>query len=233
MPRPCPLLDEGARARNEQACEAVQLRLAETRAALKRERERVRRQEHKARAAWQLSRFVANVALILFALSQCSCDCPVAFLAQHGAKQGWPVKSDEDLASLVHDLFLAMEVSAYIELTDASNSSEPSAMKVAVRFRACYAAYAWVKGLNKGKGVAPPSSLVGAKIEEMQSMYPSPFAYANLTLPWRSNYRVVVHRWRRSFNSRYGSIRRRDVLSEEEMQTKALALLSLHRLVLY
>ena len=117
---------------------------------------------------------------------------------------------------------------AYVELTDASNSSEPQAMKVAVRSRSCYGAYVWAKGLNKGKGIALPSSLVGAKIEELQSMHPSPFAYVNLNLSWQSDYRVVVHRWRRSFDIRYGSIRKRDALSEQEMQAKALALRSFH-----
>ena len=224
MPRSCPLLDEGARARCQEVYEAVSIRLVETRAALKRERAIVRKAQQKAMAAWRLSLFMANVVLILFALSQNTCECAVAFLKQHGEKKGWPSRLDEDLVTIVNDTFLAIDLDAFVGLTDAGSSSNQQAMKVAVRFRSLYATQCWVKGLNQGKGIAPPSSLVSGKIEELQRQYPAFFAYRNLNLPFQSNYRVMVHRWRRSFGNRYGSIRRRDALSEEEMQAKASAL---------
>ena len=224
MPRPSPVLDEGARASLQEDRTAVTSLLLNSRAALKRERERVRYHEQKSMAVWRLSVFLSNVVMILFALSQNTCECPVAFLKQHGEKKQWPAKLDEELATIVQDAFLAMDLDVYIGLIDSANSSDHYAMKVAVRFRSWYGAHCWVKGLNQGKGIAPPSSLVSAKVEEMQSQYPALFAYRNLNVPYQSNYRVMVHRWRRTFSNRYGSIRRRDRLSKEEMQAKVLAL---------
>ena len=221
MPRQCPLLAEGALAFSEEACSKVERSLQGVRAALKREQDRERREQKKIRGAWKLTEFFTKVVLILFALSSGSCECPVAFLKQHGVSRHWPAQKDEELTSLVYNTFLEVEVDAYVDLTDASNSSCPQAMKVAVRFRSLYAAQCWVKGLNKGKGIAPPSALVAAKIEEAQRKYPANFAYVNLELLCASNYRVLVHRWRRTFQNRYGSIRRRDALTTEEMQSRA------------
>ena len=221
MPRLCPLLDERARAASEDQYEAVQRALAQNRAELKRQRDRARQERKKELTIWKLSHFVSNVVLILFGLSQCTCDCPVAFLQQHVRRKGWPAKEDEELAEVIQNTFLDIDVDVYVRLTDPFNSSDKQAMKAAVRFRSMFAAHAWVKGLNQGKGIAPPSALVGTKLEELQARYPAQFSHRNLNVPWQSNYRVVVHRWRRLFGNRYGRIRRRDNMSAEEMQRKA------------
>ena len=113
----------------------------------------------------------------------------------------------------------------YVRLTDPFNSSDKQAMKAAVRFRSMFAAHAWVKGLNQSKGIASPSALVGTKLEELQARYPAQFSHRNLNASWQSNYRVVLHRWRRVFGNRYGRTRRRDNMSAEEMQRKAVALI--------
>ena len=226
MPRTCPLLDVRAKCACEERYEAVQQALAENRAELKRQQTAARQETKKAMAVWKLSTFVLNVVLILFSLSQSTCPCPVAFLCQHGQAKGWPAKEEEDLVIIVQQAFMQIDLDAYVNLTDSDNSSNPTAMQVAIRFRSSYSTQGWVKGLNQGKGIAPPSALVGAKLAEFQSQYPMHFGYRNMSLPWQSNYRVVVHRWRRSFGNRYGRIRRRDVISSREMQDKVGPLLA-------
>ena len=225
MPRTCPLLEEKARRACEDRCEEVQRALAKNRTDAKEKKAAARQEARKAMAVWKLSRFVMDVVLILFSLSECTCPCPVEFLGQHGHKKVWPLKADTELVSIVQEAFLQIEVDAYVSLTNMDNSSNPTAMQVALRFRSMYTMHGWVKNLNQGKGIAPPSALVGAKLEELQSKYPAHFRYRNLTVPWQSNYRVAVHRWRRCFGNRYGRIRRRDAMTAETMQTKVWLLI--------
>ena len=182
-------------------------------------------QQRKLRSVWKLSQFCINVVLILFHLGNATVIYNVPYLRSLETKKRWPTKTDEELAELAYNYFLAVDVEAYVTLTDIATSSDNAAMQHALRFKCEFDALQWCQGLNQGKGIAPPSIMILERFQDAQRLHAGHVLYANMHTPWSSNGRVIVHRWRSKHGGRYGQIRARKFLTEEEMRGKAFALI--------
>ena len=94
----------------------------------------------------------ARVALIVYCLSSYAAAPAVEFLAAAAGKRKWPVKTEEEVAAMVEDIFLK---------ADLHNPKDLAAAREGVRFSEQWRLAEWVRRLNFGGGVAPSSGLKG------------------------------------------------------------------------
>ena len=100
----------------------------------------IRRAKAKAKAAvaanaraWVLTGGVLSTVLVAYVLADGVVDPAVVFLKQKGRQFGWPEKTDDELAVLVDDVFLAADTEAMVALADYTTSPDKSATETAIR----------------------------------------------------------------------------------------------------
>ena len=200
---------------------AVHTALQATKRQLKRERQRVKDQRKKDAKKWRLTGRLARVVLIVFMLAGQQVDPAVHFLAGIGRQRKWPPKEDEELKTMVEDLFLAVDVDVLAGLCDLANPADPAAAKAAVRISEEWRLMQWVKRLNEEQGVAPSTGMLLDRLEARRWDLPEA-----VRPPWRGDAgeawaRVSACRLRRRWGARHGKLRARPDMSLDEMRAKA------------
>ena len=200
---------------------AVRAALRVTKLQLKAERQRVKDQRKKDAKMWLLTGWVAHVVLIVFMLSGQQVDPAVRFLGEIGRRRNWRQKEDEELRTMVEDLFLAVDLGVLSGLCDLANPTDPEAAKAAVRISEEWRLMQWVKRLNEEQGVAPSTGMLLDRLEARRGDLPEA-----VRPPWRGNAgeawaRAFAFRLRRRWGARYGKLRARPDMSLEEMRSKA------------
>ena len=200
---------------------AVRAALRTTTQQLKQERQRDKAERKKRAKMWLLTGWVAHVVLIVFMLSGQHVDPAVKFLVDFGRRRKWEPKEDDELKTMVEDLFLAVDLDVLTELCDLANPSDPAAAKEAVRISEEWRLAQWVKRLNEQQGVAPSTDMVLGNLEAHRAELPEA-----IRPPWRgvaaeARARAWAYRWRRRWGARHGKLPVRPVMAPEEMWAKA------------
>ena len=191
--------------------------------AAKKLRGRIASQAATASRSWALTELMTRVVVIAFMLTDGVADPGVVYLLQHMRIQHWkPEKSEDEVASIVRDSFIATDIDEIAALCDEGSPLDPAAYAEAVRFVEEWRVVDWTVAQNK-KGIALPSSMLLDQKERRRGALP---AHARPP-PWGSSMsassRKRVSRLRERWHGRIATIRPRDVMTAEEMHQKALS----------
>ena len=201
-------------------------------AGLKRLRQEVRREQNQISSIWYFNPYVVAVLLLLYYLGNYSSVFSVAYVQCLAKKKKWPERSDEEILDVVQRLFLSVDATTFAELTSDEASEVYTyrrAQQAARKFKAEYEAVIWTKDANARKGLAPGSDVILFRLVRASEQEP-----ADLTSPLchfldaTSSGRVYMHRWRKQYGGRYGSVRPIANLSSEQVSTKVPPLDSPH-----
>ena len=195
---------------------------------VKRQRLYVREERKKEKKQWLFPPFAMNVLLILYYLANYHSVVAVSYAQKLARKTKWDVLDDEQVAHIVEEMFLAVDLDHFVMLIDVSNDTPhhiEAAMRIAVKFKAEFDAAQWTKRNNTAKGIAPPSSVILAKIIENRIASPlhidPPPEYLHND---SSTGRTYMWRWRKQWGGRYGGIRALNDISAEASKEKVSAL---------
>ena len=191
--------------------------LAATQRELRLERQR---QKDQRRRTWALTGYLKDAVVILYDLAGGTVAPAQLFLAKAARERQWPAKSDVDLAALIEDAYLAMDVDRLAGLVDLEGPTSPSVLKTCVRFYEEWRLAAWVRQLNQVQGVAPSTGLVLQRYEGTRAGWPEAVRPGSVGQASSVNARVWALRWRRRFGARHGRVRAREHVPVEEMRAK-------------
>ena len=205
---------------------ALDAQLAVARTALTKQRKAGRKAGRATERRWALTERVRNTVLIIYVLATYTAEPAGVFLTRCAAERHWPRKSDEELAAMVEDLFLTVDVHDLAALTDTERPSDAAAMFEALTYVEQWRLASWGRDLN-AKGVAPSTDAVLCRLEANLVALPDdirPIATGSVA---ESRARKWAHRWRLRWGAQHGQIRARDTISVEEMRSKASMLMSM------
>lgn len=207
----------------EQQRAELKASLAETDRRLKTAHGAQQRAEQARVRAWEPPPHVRRTALIVYVLADYATEPAAQFLSRQGRMRGWPDKTAEGLAALVENLFEQAHVddaSGLVALTDAENSSDPSAFEAAAPYLEEWRLFAWSRRLNVEKGVAPSTSslLQQAVANRLVRGHASPQALGTVA---ESRARMWATRFRRRWGGRFGVIPECEGVSTAELLSKA------------
>jgi hypothetical protein len=187
---------------------------------LKAARRHEKNEERKASKAWQLTTFITHVLLILFVRADEVAAPASVLLAQTAKKKQWPAKSDEELTTIIVDLYLQSDPADVAGLVDENNPSDPEAMRDAVRWSEEWGLVCQVEALNYKKGLAPPTELVLRMLEQRRAALPEWCRPTHKGDASESRARSWARRWRQRWGGKHGKVRIREDISLEEMRNK-------------
>jgi hypothetical protein len=209
-----------ARALHELQRRAVDLRASV--AAARRELRRGVAAERVSARAWQLGPSLTNEAVLTYALAGCSAEPAVRFLVATGRQRHWPERAEDDLRTLVEDLYLQIDLEDLVSLMDTESPLDAAAMRAAQRRVLEWRLFTWTQGLNYDKGVAPCTAALLDRLEECRSSLPGvarPISRGGVT---ESRARRWATRWRRFWGGRHGRLRLREPITAATMRSKAV-----------
>lgn len=175
--------------------------------------------ERRASKVWQLSAFVVHVVVILYYRDNCVHTPAAKLLAKTAHRKKWPPKSDEELKTIIEDIY--DEHGSDARLVDEHDPSDPAAMKEAVRWSEEWRVVCRIEDLNYKKGVAPPTASVLRLYEEGRASIPEGVRPEHKGEVSESRARKWAMRLRRRWGGRHGKLRVREHMAVEEMRGKA------------
>ena len=165
---------------------------------------------------------VEHAAIIMYVLAGYRADVAVTYLDAQGRQRHWPALLSRDLALMVENMFLQMEVEEIAGLTDPSRPDDPIAFALAAKRVEEWAAVEWARGMNVLKGVAPSSASMVAQAEwrdcpSAKDPHGTPRASAT-----SSRDRNWAARLRRRWGGRYAKLPVAGHLEASELREKAM-----------
>ena len=200
---------------------AAQGAVAAARAKVKAAAQRVKDQAKKDRKTWVLTERQKHVALIAYAQAGCEVAPAMEFLAKAAAKHKWPKKTAEQLRDVVEGLFDGASVEELRELCDLENPKDLAAARQAVRLTEEWRLYRWVRGLNYGRGVAPPTETVLQRFEDQRLRLPEGVRPAYRGVAAMPSARMWAKRFRGRFAGKHGRIKCKSNMEPQEIRDKA------------
>ena len=202
---------------------ALQGQIAGARQQVKVARQKAKDDAKKSKKVWVLTESLRRVALIVFCLSNYATAPAVEFLVAAAAKRKWPVKTEEEVAAMVEDIFLKADMQELEELCDLHSPKDIAAARAGVRFSEQWRLAEWVRRLNFGSGVAPSTETVLQRLEAERLRLPDsvrPASRGSAAEPWA---RMWVLRWRRRWGAKHGKVRLKSDVEVQECREKARA----------
>ena len=202
---------------------ALREQVAGARQRVKAAKQKTKDDAKKSKKVWVLTESLRRVALIAFCLSNYATAPAVEFLAGAAAKRKWPVKTEEELAAMVEEIFLKADLQEVEELCDLRNPKDLAAAREGVRFSEQWRLADWVQRLNFGSGVAPSTETVLQRLEAERLRLPElvrPASRGSAAEPWA---RMWALRWRRRWGAKHGKVRLKSDVGVEECREKAIA----------
>ena len=181
--------------------------------------EQQRRKDHR-RRTWALTGYLKDAVAILYDLAGGTAAPAQLFLSAAARQRQWPVKSDEDLKTLVEDVYLAVDMDRLVGLVDLEAPTNPSALRACVRFYEEWRLAEWVRQLKVVQGVAPSTGSVLERYEESRGRWPGTVRPRSVGLASSVKARVWALRWRRRSGARHGRVRAREHIPLDEMRDK-------------
>ena len=173
-----------------------------------------------AERVWKLVGAVLKTVLIIHKLAGGAVDPSVVFLTRKGRERGWPDRTDEELANLVHAAYAAADMGEVAALADMDNSTDAPALSMAVDYVEQWRVAVWARAQNR-LGIAPGGSDVLRHADQRRSRLPVPARPS----PWGSNEsaasRKRLSRWRGRWGGRVGKLRVREEVPLADMREKA------------
>ena len=146
--------------------------LATTRGDSKRATLQLRDDKKPATMAWSVVGFLLHAALNTYSLAGYVFEPSVVFLKNSGRQWHWPEKSDEELALMIEDAPLHVDLDDFARLTDHDDPSVPDAMKKGVSIVEQRGIVVWTRGLNNDQGVSPSTISVLQRLEQKRRRPP-------------------------------------------------------------
>ena len=202
---------------------------AATKKAIKVLRQQDRDEKKKKTKLWQLGAWLTHVVIILVFRASLRhvviTDPAVKLLCVTAKKRRWPAKPEEEIALMVHNLFIyGVGEEEMFALCDDHHPSDPSAFKAAVRWSLEWELFLWANKLNDEKGLAPSTGQVLLRAELLRRQLPELHRPAAKGVAAQSSARMWAFRWRKRWGGRHANIRFRDDIPVEEMRAKASTL---------
>lgn len=197
-------------------------------AALQANRRALRSARQQARCAatsrsntWHLTTSLQNTTLIIYVMAENDVEPAVQFLQTTARTRRWPDKPSHEVGAVVQDLFLTIDISKLVDLTDPNDPSDPAALREAAGYVQEWRVCKWVRDLNKQQGVAPSTEAVLQRLEEERRRLPEAARPLSRGTSADAGARMWACRFRRRWGGRYGAIRIRDEIPLQELRDKA------------
>ena len=195
--------------------------LADIRGEVKAERQRQKDMQRRQANAWKLTAVLEHTVLIIYGLTGYAAEPAVNFLAACGRRRHWPEKSEEELETIVVDLFLKVDAVELAGLTDTEGPADPAAMVAALPVVEQWRLVAWTAGANTTKGVAPSTDALLHRLEVERLKLPEAVRPEPRGTVADSRAREWARRWRRRWGGRHGKLKICEAISVPDMQAKA------------
>ena len=195
--------------------------LAQVRREERRAKQRDKDAQKSQRTAWKMSTNLLHTVLIIYALAGYTAEPAVKYLVNSGRKRHWPEKSEEEVAAMVEDCFLQVDVDDLACLTDKADPSDATAMKAALKYVEEWRLVVWARGLNSEQGVAPSTDSVLRRLENNRLSLPEAVRPDAVGTSAQSKARVWAQKWRLRWGARHRKIRLREDIPLPEMRSKA------------
>ena len=186
-------------------------------------RKDLQRAERAQASQWVLSGHALRVALIAYGLAEYREEASIKYLAAFGRQRGWPQKTEEQLARMVEDAFLAVQADDFAAMTDDREPSDHAAMVEAIVYVQQFRAAEWARRQTLTAGVAPSTASLLRYVERDRCRW-----HAAVRPPPRGaieekRARAWVRRFRVRWGGYYGRIRIREPATVEASFEKAAA----------
>lgn len=171
--------------------------------------------------AWSLTGLLKHAVLIVYILTGYKSEPVVTFLTNNGRKRHWPERTDEELLSLVNDLFLEVGLEELAALSDMTAPSDIESMRVAVAYVEQWGVVVWTRQQNANNGVTPCTEFVLQRFEEGRGRVPENVRPRAIGVASDARARVRIGAWRRRWGGRVGRLRIREDVQPPELRRKA------------
>ena len=191
----------------------------------RREARVVRQQEARVARAlarhWELSAHARRVVLIAYGLAPYDAEASVKYLAALGREKSWSPKSDEALARVVEDLFLAADEHEFAALVDLSAPADLPAIQEAVVLVEEWRVAVWARRRFLASGATVPTGSVLRRLEANRLLLPEEVRPPHRGTVDEQRARKWVRRWRDRWGGFYGKAPIREPLNTAEAFAKA------------
>ena len=188
---------------------------------LKQARQKAKDKRRSQSKVWQLGATVLHTVLVIYALAGYVTEPAVKFLQQGGRQRRWPSKTEEELAEMVEEYFLKVDLAEFALLTDTQNPSDLPAMRAALVCVEEWRLTTWAAQSNADCGVAPSTASVLQRWEDRRAGIAEEVRPRYLGTSADARARVWAWAWRRRWGGKHGRIRVQEPISLEELRTKA------------
>lgn len=155
--------------------------------------------------AWHVSQRQQHVVLIVFIESGFSYEPATLYLARIGKRRGWPSVTSAQLERLVHDWFMATDLTNLTKLSDAAHPADPPALHDAQCWLEEWRITTWARHQNVERGVAPSTSSVLQRVSHDRAAAGREDSFQR-GITSDPAARMWASRFRRRWGGRYGRL---------------------------
>ena len=193
--------------------------LAQTNRELKAAQRQQKSRGEAAARAWKLPTLLAHALLIIYQLADSA--AAVKYLVNYSRKRHWPQKPEDEVKSMVEDVFLEADVGFLASLADMENPADAEAMRLALPYIEQRRLVVWATGLNEQHGLAPSTEAVLQRLEQSRARIPERARPPYQGIVADNRGRKWAQQFRRRWGARHGSMKVRDVVPLPELRDKA------------
>ena len=172
---------------------------------------------------WVLSGHALRVALIAYGLAEYRAEASAKYLAAFGRQRGWPQKTEEQLARMVEDAFLAVQADVFAAMTDDRAPTDHAAIVEAIVYVQQFRAAEWARRQTLTAGVAPSTASLLRYVERDRLRWHAAVRPPSRGAVEEKRARAWVRRFRVRWGGYYGRIRIREPATVEASFEKAAA----------
>ena len=139
---------------------------------VKRDQKKAKKEAATAGRIWRLKEPIRRAALAMYSLAGYNVEPAMRYLHACQRQHHWPAKSDDEVARIVEDLFLAADEAEVDALVDTENPLDATALRCALRYVEEWAVVVDSRRLNTHRGIAPSSEAVLEQLESNRQKAP-------------------------------------------------------------
>ena len=192
--------------------------LSAVRAGARRKRKLEQRRAEAEARAWVLPPHVRHAAILIFDQTG-DAEGACKYLAARAREYHWrPEKSDEELRTLVEDLYLDIDAE---ELAALEEEADPRAREAAGKYILQRRVVAWGRRANTTSGVAPSNMQLAAQAVVVRAQMPEAVQPPDVNAASASRVNRFARVLRRRWGGWYGKLPVREPMTPQEMLEKA------------
>ena len=181
--------------------------------------------------AWRLTEPMRRTVLAMYYLADYDAEPAVRYLHSRSRQHQWPAKSDDEILTVVEDIFLRADVAEGAALSDCTSPMDAGVLRVALKQVEEWKVVRWAKQCNEELRVAPSTASLLDRLEENRMKIPEvsrPQTTGNVSMP---KARLQARRIRKRWGGRYGATPAGEVLDPEEAREKVRPSILIYNLV--